>query len=198
MKAPHVVHWEAALRVVRFLKGCPGQGILLRSDSNLELSVYVNADWSTCPLTRRSLSSYVVLLGGNPISWKTKKQKTVSDSSAEAEYRAMAAATKEMKWIVPLMKELGVQVDKPVPFFCDRNETFEKLGIIGTLSNLLVYLTSVFNMKSVTAATIINALLAQSTSELSSLLSFATLTSVDTRLLTVRSSPVFLDHLRYY
>ncbi|CAF2036991.1 BnaA09g06180D [Brassica napus] len=157
MKAPHVVHWEAALRVVRFLKGCPGQGILLRSDSNLELSVYVDADWSTCPLTRRSLSSYVVLLGGNPISWKTKKQKTVSDSSAEAEYRAMAAATKEMKWIVPLMKELGVQVDKPVPFFCDRNETFEKLGIIGTLSNLLVYLTSVFNMKSVTAATIINA-----------------------------------------
>ena len=119
MKAPHVVHWEAALRVVRFLKGCPGQGILLRSDSNLELSVYVDADWSTCPLTRRSLSSYVVLLGGNPISWKTKKQKTVSDSSAEAEYRAMAAATKEMKWIVPLMKELGVQVDKPVPFFCD-------------------------------------------------------------------------------
>ncbi|XP_013617249.1 PREDICTED: uncharacterized mitochondrial protein AtMg00810-like [Brassica oleracea var. oleracea] len=102
MKAPHVAHWEAALRVVRFLKGCPGQGILLRSDSNLELSVYVDADWSTCPFTR-----------------KTKKQKTVSDSSAEAEYRAMAAATKEMKWIVPLMKELGVPVDKPVPFYCD-------------------------------------------------------------------------------
>lgn len=41
--------------------------------------------------------------------------------------------------------------------YCIGNETFEKLGIIGTLSNLLVYLTSVFNLKSYTAATIINA-----------------------------------------
>lgn len=96
MKAPHVAHWDAALRVVRFLKGCPGQGILLRSDSSLKLSVYVDADWSTCPITRRSLSAFVVLLGGNPISWRTKKQDTLSHSSAEAEYRAMAAATKEM------------------------------------------------------------------------------------------------------
>lgn len=119
MKAPHVAHWEAALRVVRFLKGSPGQGILLRSDSNLELSVYVDADWSTCPLTRRSLSAFVVLLGGCPISWKTKKQRTMSHSSAEAEYRAMAAATKQMKWIVPLMKDLGLKVDKPVMFYCD-------------------------------------------------------------------------------
>ena len=119
MKAPTVAQWEAALRVVRFLKGCPGQGILLRSDSSLELSVYVDADWSTCPVTRRSLSAYVVLLGGNPISWRTKKQDTVSHSSAEAEYRAMAVATKELKWIVPLMKELGIEVNKPVSFYCD-------------------------------------------------------------------------------
>lgn len=119
MKAPRLAHWEAALRVVRFLKGSPGQGILLRSDSDLELSVYVDADWSTCPVTRRSLSAYVVLLGGSPISWKTKKQKTVSHSSAEAEYRAMAAATKEMKWVVPLMKDLGLAINKPVRFYCD-------------------------------------------------------------------------------
>ncbi|KAL0862889.1 hypothetical protein Bca101_042007 [Brassica carinata] len=45
---------------------------------------------------------------------------------------------------------------KVMPFIIG-NETFEKLGIIGTLSNLLVYLTAVFNMKSITAATIINA-----------------------------------------
>ena len=119
MKAPTVAQWEAALRVVRFLKGCPGQGILLRSDSSLELSVYVDADWSTCPVTRRSLNAYVVLLGGYPISWRTKKQDTVSHFSAEAEYRAMAAAAKELKWIVPLMKELGIEVNKPVSFYCD-------------------------------------------------------------------------------
>ena len=87
MKASTAAQWEATLRVVRFLKGSSGQGILLRSDSILEVSIYVDADWSSCPLSRRSISAYVVLLGGSPISWKTKKKKTVSHSSAEAEYK---------------------------------------------------------------------------------------------------------------
>lgn len=64
---------EAALRVVRFLKGTAGQGILLSSNSNLDLSVYCDADSGTCPLSRRSLTAFVTLLGGSPISWKTKK-----------------------------------------------------------------------------------------------------------------------------
>lgn len=105
--------------MVRFLKGSQGQGVLLRSDSNLQLSVYCDADWTSCPLTRRSISAYVVLLGGSPISWKTKKQNIVSHSSAEAEYREMAAATREIKWVIRLMVELGVPITKHVPFFCD-------------------------------------------------------------------------------
>ena len=44
MQQPREAHWNASLRVVRFLKGCPGQGLLMRADSSLELSVYVNAD----------------------------------------------------------------------------------------------------------------------------------------------------------
>lgn len=92
MKAPTEAHWEATLRVARYLKGSAGQGILLKSDSYLSLMVYCDADWNTFPLTRSSLSSFVVLLGGSPISWKTKKQDTVSHSSAEAEYRSMAFA----------------------------------------------------------------------------------------------------------
>ena len=119
MQTPRQAHWDAALRVVRFLKGSPSQEILLKSDSNLELSIYCDADWQSCPITRRSLSSYVVLLGGSPIDWKTKKQDTVSHSSAEAEYRAMAAAVREMKWIVPLVKDLGITPSTPVPFYCD-------------------------------------------------------------------------------
>ena len=82
-------HWDAALRVVRFLKGSPDQGILLRADATLDLSVYCDADWSSCPTSRRSLSSCVVMLGGSPIAWRTKEQDTVSHSSAEAEYRSM-------------------------------------------------------------------------------------------------------------
>ncbi|XP_019082578.1 PREDICTED: uncharacterized protein LOC109125415 [Camelina sativa] len=97
MQSPIVAHWEASLRLVRYLKGCPAQGILLRSDSELHVSAYCDSDYYGCPLTRRSLSAYIMYLGDSPISWKTKKQKTVSSCSAEAEYRAMAYTLKEIK-----------------------------------------------------------------------------------------------------
>lgn len=103
MKKPLAEHWLTALRVVRYLKGCPDQGIMLSSTSNLNLIAYCDSDWSACPLTRRSLSAYVVMLGDSLVSWKTKKQKTVSRSSAEAEYRSMADATCELKWLKRLL-----------------------------------------------------------------------------------------------
>ncbi|RVW86501.1 Retrovirus-related Pol polyprotein from transposon RE2 [Vitis vinifera] len=62
-----------ALRVVRYLKGTPGQGILLRADSDLSLQGWCDSDWAACPVTRRSLSGWLVFLGQSPISWKTKK-----------------------------------------------------------------------------------------------------------------------------
>ncbi|RVX07381.1 Retrovirus-related Pol polyprotein from transposon RE2 [Vitis vinifera] len=86
MQEPRIEHWEAALRVVRYLKGTPGQGILLRADSDLSLQGWCDSDWAACPVTRRSLSGWLVFLGQSPISWKTKKQHIVSRSSAEAEY----------------------------------------------------------------------------------------------------------------
>lgn len=56
IKQPLQEHWDAALWVVRYLKGCPAQGILLRSDSDLHVTRFCDSDWSACPLTRRSLS----------------------------------------------------------------------------------------------------------------------------------------------
>jgi hypothetical protein len=119
MQAPLVAHWEAALRLVRYLKGSPAQGIFLRSDSSLIINAYCDSDYNACPLTRRSLSAYVVYLGDSPISWKTKKQDTVSYSSAEAEYRAMAYTLKELKWLKALLKDLGVHHSSPMKLHCD-------------------------------------------------------------------------------
>ncbi|XP_019091083.1 PREDICTED: uncharacterized protein LOC109128696 [Camelina sativa] len=112
-------HMDAALCVVLYLKGTAGQGILLSSRSNLQLSVYCDADWGMCPLSRRSLTAYVALLGGSPISWKTKKQKVVSQSSCEAEYRAMSIATREIMWLRQLLKDLGFQPNGPSRLICD-------------------------------------------------------------------------------
>ena len=103
MQKPQEDHWIAALRVVRYLKGCPDQGIMLTSNSDLRLTAYYDSDWSACPITRRSLSAYVVMLGDSVVSWKTKKKRTVSRSSAEAEYRSMADTTCELKWLKRLL-----------------------------------------------------------------------------------------------
>lgn len=99
MHKPRKGHWEAALRVVHYLKGTPGQGILLRAHTELKLTTWCDADWAACPLTRRSLTGWFIQLGDSPISWKTKKTPTVSLSLAESEYRAMAFTLKEILWL---------------------------------------------------------------------------------------------------
>ena len=119
MQSPRQEHWDAALRVVRYLKGCPGQGILLSSICDLSLTGWCDSDWASCPLTRRSLTGWLVFLGGSPIYWKTKKQHTVSRSSAEAEYRSMAAVTSELKWLKALLNSLGIDHPCAMTLFCD-------------------------------------------------------------------------------
>ena len=119
MQHPRQDHWDAALRTVRYLKGCPGQVILLRPDCELSLTGWCDSDWATCPLTRRSLTGWIVFLGSSPISWKTKKQHTVSRSSAEAEYRSMAAVTSELKWLNALLVSLGVTHSPAMRLYCD-------------------------------------------------------------------------------
>lgn len=61
----------------------------------------------------------MLLLGDSPISWKSKKQATVSRSSSEAEYRAMAGAAAEVTWMVRILQEIGVVNLKPVTLHCD-------------------------------------------------------------------------------
>lgn len=96
MQAPKEDHWLAALKVVRYLKGTLGQGILLRAESSFHLNGWCDSDWASCPLSRRSTTGWIVQLGFSPVLWKTKKQDTSSGSFAEAEYRAMNAVTKEL------------------------------------------------------------------------------------------------------
>ena len=69
--------------------------------------------------SRRSITGYILLLGSSSISWKSKKQSTVSQSSSEAEYRAMAAAASELTWVVLLLQDLGVQTIQLVTLHCD-------------------------------------------------------------------------------
>ncbi|CAI0405620.1 unnamed protein product [Linum tenue] len=118
-KEPYTEHLQAAYRVLRYIKGAPGQGIFFKSDSSLKLTGYSDSDWASCPDSRRSVSGYCTFLGSSLITWKAKKQTTVSRSSSEAEYRALAHLVCEIQWLKGLLAELSVQVQLPIAVFCD-------------------------------------------------------------------------------
>ncbi|XP_019071461.1 secreted RxLR effector protein 161-like [Solanum lycopersicum] len=89
MQAPKVSHMNAAIRVVKYVKQSPGFGILLTTQSTESLQAYCDADWGSCINSRRSITGYLIKYGDSPIYWKSKKQSTISKSSAEAEYRSL-------------------------------------------------------------------------------------------------------------
>lgn len=62
MQKPLLPRRVAAIRVVKYLKGCPGQGIFLKANDYLQISVYCVSDWSSCPTSRRSLSDYIIFV----------------------------------------------------------------------------------------------------------------------------------------
>ncbi|EOX92044.1 Cysteine-rich RLK (RECEPTOR-like protein kinase) 8, putative [Theobroma cacao] len=95
MDKPTQSHLHVAFRVLKYIKGALGKGILLSSRSSLQLKAYSDSDWGGCPDTRRSVTGFCVFLGDSLISWKSKKQMVVARNSTEAEYRAMAATTCE-------------------------------------------------------------------------------------------------------
>jgi hypothetical protein len=119
MHAPRLPHMQAATRVLRYIKGSPGQGILFPSSNTLHVTAYTDSDWASCPTTRRSTTGYFIQLGTSPISWRTKKQTTVARSSAEAEYRAMAVTTCELTWLKQLLADFGISHPEPFSLHCD-------------------------------------------------------------------------------
>ena len=119
MEKPTLYHWNAALKVVKYVKTAPGLGILMSSDKQAQLTGFCDADWAACPNTRRSVTGYLLKYGKSLIAWKSKKQNTVSRSSAEAEYRSLATLTAEVVWVNNLFKELGMNVHGPTIIYCD-------------------------------------------------------------------------------
>jgi hypothetical protein len=106
MHDPREPHLAFLKRILRYVKGTQSAGLSISAGPIDSLTAYSDADWAGCPDSRRSTSGYCVYLGDNLVSWSSKQQTTVSRSSAEAEYRAVAHAVAETCWLRQLLQEL--------------------------------------------------------------------------------------------
>ncbi|XP_027927901.1 uncharacterized protein LOC114184793 [Vigna unguiculata] len=119
MQTPCLGHWNAIIRILRYLKKAPEEGLLYEDKGNFQIFGYYDADWAGSPIDRRSTTGYCVFLGGNVIYWKSKKQNVVAQSTTEAEYRAMASLMCELIWVKQFLQELNLCEIQTMKMYCD-------------------------------------------------------------------------------
>ena len=119
MHDPREPHLALIKRILRYVKGSLSAGLQLGTGTADQLTAYFDADWADCPDTRRSTSGFCVYLGDNLVSWSSKRQTTVSRSSAEAEYRAVAHVVAECCWLRQLLQELHISIPRATVVYCD-------------------------------------------------------------------------------
>jgi len=124
MQNPFIDHWNTVIRILRYLKKAPGQGLLYEDKGNTQVFGYCDVDWAGSPMDKCSTTVYCVFLGGNIVSWKSKKQNVVARSSAEAEYRAMTSLTCELIWVKQFLQEIGFCNIQPMKMYCDNQAAF--------------------------------------------------------------------------
>ncbi|KAJ0927704.1 putative RNA-directed DNA polymerase [Helianthus annuus] len=125
MHQPQVSHMEAVWRIIRYLKGTTSYGILFQPNKHLKIQAYTDADWAGDKGNRRSTSGYFTLVGGNLVTWKSKKQKVVALSSAEAEFRGIARGLAEVLWIRKLLSEIGFSQTSASSIMCDNEAAIQ-------------------------------------------------------------------------
>ncbi|CAL0334670.1 unnamed protein product [Lupinus luteus] len=121
MAEPTTNHYKAMTCVLRYIKGTHGQGLYYPTTSSIHIKGFSDSDWATCPDTRKSVSGFCMFLGDSLISWKSKKQTTVSRSSSESEYCALAIASCEIQWLTYLLTDFQTHFKQSVLLYCDNN-----------------------------------------------------------------------------
>jgi transposase InsO family protein len=125
MHDPKKPHMDAVERILRYLKSAPGKGLLFSNHGQLKVEGYTDADWAGSADDRKSTAGYFTFVGGNLVTWRSKKQQVVARSSAEAEFRGMAVGICELLWIKSLLKDLGYEQEDAMKLYCDNKSAIE-------------------------------------------------------------------------
>ena len=119
MHDPCEPHLALIMRIQHYVKGTLSTGLHLSSGPVDSLTAYSDADWAGYSDSGRSTSGYCVFLGDNLVSWSSKRQTTVSRSSAEAKYHAVSHVVVECCWLRQLLQELHAPITSGTVVYCD-------------------------------------------------------------------------------
>ena len=114
-------HWDAAVRVVRYLKGSRTSYLELGGSNPIQPIAFTDSDYANCPDTSRSIGGYCFSLGSGLVSWASHKQKHTADSSCYAEYIAIHDATHELLFLRQFLDGLDMPLNNPTPLYCDND-----------------------------------------------------------------------------
>ena len=133
MQFPWHLHLSAVHCIIKYLLGTSSCGFFFLTGASIQLQAYSDFDWDGCPNTQKSTTGWCMFLGEAPISWKCKKQDSISKSSTEAEYRAMSTACFEIIWLRGLLSELDFSQAKPAPLHADNTSVIQIPQILFTM-----------------------------------------------------------------
>jgi hypothetical protein len=125
MHCPSEDHMDAVLRILRYLKSSLGKGLMFSKNNHLRVEGYADADWAGNITDRKSTAGYFTFVGGNLVTWRSKKQNVVALSSAEAEFRGMAKGLCELLWLRRLLTEIGFAPNDEIDLFCDNKAAID-------------------------------------------------------------------------
>ncbi|KAL3324806.1 hypothetical protein AABB24_038752 [Solanum stoloniferum] len=111
--------------MLKYLKKDPTLGLLMFSTYDYRIQAFCKSDWAAYPDSRKFVTCFIVLLGSSPISWKSKKQETISLSSAEAEYRSIRKVVGELVWLSRLFEELTIPYTGLFSVHCDSQSALQ-------------------------------------------------------------------------
>jgi len=131
---PGPLHWQAVIRILRYLNGTQNLGLIYHKQNNDTLqtvttsissadimipTAFVDADYARDTDSRRSVTGFLFFLAGAPISWQTRQQPSVALSTMESEFMAACAAAQESVWLLQLLQELSCTFLSPMIIFED-------------------------------------------------------------------------------